>query len=51
MIGANAKAIDKAEDRNLFKTTMEQIGLECCRASRSASLDEARGGHEIGLPW
>ena len=27
MIGADAKAIDKAEDRDLFRTAMDKIGL------------------------
>lgn len=31
MIGATAEAIDKAEDRELFRTAMEKIGLESAR--------------------
>ena len=33
MIGADAKAIDKAEDRDLFRTAMDKIGLETPRSS------------------
>ena len=29
MIGANADAIDRGEDRNLFKEAMLRIGLTC----------------------
>src|SRR5207249_5491761 len=29
LIGANAEAIDKAEDRLLFRDAMTKIGLEC----------------------
>ncbi|NOZ32435.1 MAG: carbamoyl-phosphate synthase large subunit [Alphaproteobacteria bacterium] len=33
MIGATAEAIDKAEDRELFRTAMQRIGLETPRAA------------------
>jgi carbamoyl-phosphate synthase large subunit len=33
MIGANAKAIDKAEDRDLFRDAMYKIGLETPRSA------------------
>ncbi len=33
MIGANAKAIDKAEDRELFRKAMHRIGLETPRSA------------------
>ncbi|MEO0497101.1 MAG: carbamoyl-phosphate synthase large subunit [Pseudomonadota bacterium] len=33
MIGADAQAIDKAEDRDLFRKAMQKIGLETPRAS------------------
>jgi carbamoyl-phosphate synthase large subunit len=33
MIGATAEAIDKAEDRELFRTAMHRIGLETPRAA------------------
>ena len=35
MIGATAHAIDKAEDRKLFREAMERIGLETPRSDRS----------------
>jgi carbamoyl-phosphate synthase large subunit len=33
MIGARAEAIDKAEDRDLFRTSMKKIGLETPRSA------------------
>ena len=41
MIGARAEAIDKAEDRQLFREAMERIGLE---TPRSMLAHYARGG-------
>ena len=41
MIGANADAIDKAEDRERFDQAMKSIGLECPRASIAHSMEEA----------
>jgi carbamoyl-phosphate synthase large subunit len=41
MIGASKEAIDKAEDRELFKKAMESIGLECVRGAIAHSLEEA----------
>jgi carbamoyl-phosphate synthase large subunit len=41
MIGANADAIDKAEDRQRFDKAMKSIGLECPRASIAHSMEEA----------
>jgi carbamoyl-phosphate synthase large subunit len=49
MIGANAEAIDKAEDRSLFREAMAKIGLETPRsmlANASAVKDEDRKKHE-----
>jgi len=37
MIGAKAEAIDKAEDRKLFREAMDRIGLESPRASIASS--------------
>ncbi len=51
MIGATAEAIAKAEDRDLFKQTMQQIGIEVPRSMivrDDASAAAAR--EEIGLP-
>jgi carbamoyl-phosphate synthase large subunit len=51
MIGANAVAISKAEDRQLFREAMARIGLESPKSRLVSSLEEAREVHqEIGLP-
>ena len=51
MIGAKAEAIRRGEDREIFKQTMQKIGLETCRGSIVKSLTEAREVlAEIGLP-
>ena len=51
MIGADADAIDKAEDRQKFKVAMEKIGLESARSAIAHSMDEALAGLEkVGLP-
>ena len=51
MIGAQAEAIRRGEDREVFKATMERIGLETCRGRIVKSLAEAREVlGEIGLP-
>src|SRR5690606_29180564 len=41
MIGANAEAIDKAEDRLKFKDAMTAIGLESAKSGVAHSMDEA----------
>ena len=41
MIGATRAAIDKAEDRELFKKAMESIGLKCARGAVAHSMEEA----------
>ncbi len=51
MIGADAKAIDKAEDREQFKTAMDKIGLESPRSAVAHSEEQALEILEdIGLP-
>ncbi|HAU48381.1 MAG TPA: carbamoyl phosphate synthase large subunit, partial [Planctomycetaceae bacterium] len=51
MIGARAEAIQRGEDREQFKSTMEKIGLDTCRGRLVKSLEEAREIlSEIGLP-
>ena len=51
MIGARAEAIQRGEDREKFKATMEKIGLDTCRGRLVKSLAEARGMlSEVGLP-
>ncbi len=41
MIGADAEAIDKAEDRIKFRDAMTKIGLESARSGIAHSMDEA----------
>ena len=41
MIGADKKAIDMAEDRQLFRDAMERIGLECPKSVLCHSMDDA----------
>jgi carbamoyl-phosphate synthase large subunit len=51
LIGATADAIRRAEDRELFKRCMEEIGLNNARSGLAHSLDEARKVRdEVGLP-
>ena len=51
LIGASAEAIRKAEDRELFKQCMEEIGLESATSRLAHSLDEARLIRDlVGLP-
>ena len=54
MIGAKAEAIDKAEDRQLFREAMTRIGLDARRAVRAgpqrSSEALARRWSTIGLP-
>jgi len=51
MIGADAEAIDKAEDRLKFREAMDKIGLESARSAIAHSLEEALEGLEkVGLP-
>jgi carbamoyl-phosphate synthase large subunit len=42
MIGANAEAIDKGEDRHLFKEAMEKIGLDMPRSGIARTMEEAK---------
>ena len=51
LIGANKEAIDKAEDRQLFRVAMTGIGLELPRSAVVRSFEEAREiVDDIGLP-
>ncbi len=51
MIGANHEAIDKAEDRELFRTAMDKLGLESARSCLAHNRQEAEiAFKEIGLP-
>ncbi|MFN5856647.1 MAG: carbamoyl-phosphate synthase large subunit [Pseudanabaenaceae cyanobacterium] len=42
LIGAKLEAIEKAEDRKLFKEAMEKIGVNCCPSGLATTLEEAR---------
>ena len=51
MIGASGEAIATAEDRDLFRRAMEEIGLRCARSGIAHNTDEAMTVIEdIGLP-
>ena len=51
LIGANAEAIDRAEDRQKFKKHMNEIGLESAKSAICTSIDEAKQIlNEIPLP-
>ena len=51
LIGANREAIDKAEDRELFRAAMARIGLECPRAALARDLVQAVAVQsDIGFP-
>ena len=51
MIGANADAIDKAENRQRFREAMDKIGLESARSGVANTVDEAYAVLErTGLP-
>jgi carbamoyl-phosphate synthase large subunit len=51
MIGANPQAIEKAEDRNLFKKSMERIGLAVPASQVVKTVPEALDvGQRLGLP-
>lgn len=42
LIGAKLPAIEKAEDRKLFKEAMEKIGVPVCPSGLATTLEEAR---------
>ena len=51
MIGATKRAIDKAEDRELFKQAMIRIGLEVVKGEMAHSIEDAHEIlEELGLP-
>lgn len=51
LIGADLEAIRRAEDRELFKKTMEEIGLELPKGGFARSLEEAmKIVEETGYP-
>ena len=51
LIGAKPEAIEKAEDRSLFRSAMDSIGLESARSSTIKSVDDAEDALGlVGLP-
>jgi carbamoyl-phosphate synthase large subunit len=51
LIGAQLEAIEKAEDRLLFKEAMERVGVELPRSGYARSWEEARDiARHIGFP-
>ncbi|HEU4656659.1 MAG TPA: carbamoyl-phosphate synthase large subunit [Capillimicrobium sp.] len=51
LIGANYEAIGKAEDRDLFRQTMEEAGLKMPASAIATSVDQAMEvAEDIGLP-
>ncbi len=51
LIGARADVIQRAEDRILFKETMEKHGIPCLKSQLVHNLDEAiAAAEEIGFP-
>ncbi|WP_028314477.1 carbamoyl-phosphate synthase large subunit [Desulfatibacillum aliphaticivorans] len=51
MIGARVEVIEKAEDRELFRTAMENIGLSVPQSEIVHTLEEARkAAKDIGFP-
>ncbi|NIJ40956.1 carbamoyl-phosphate synthase large subunit [Parvibaculum indicum] len=51
MIGANREAIEKAEDRQLFREAMDKIGLESPRSLVAHTMEDAQKALEfVGLP-
>ena len=51
LIGADAEAIETAEDREKFKVAMQEIGLDVARSGIAHTMEEARRVVEdVGLP-
>ena len=51
MIGATSDAIDKAEDRERFRDTMQKIGLDMPRSALAHNIDQAKKIQaDIGFP-
>ena len=51
LLGANPETIDKAEDRQMFKDTMESIGQPCIPSKVVNTIDDAADfAAEIGYP-
>ena len=51
LIGASLEAIEKAEDRQLFKQAMDRVGVEMPKSGYATGFEEAkRIADEIGFP-
>ena len=51
VIGVNLRAIERGEDRDIFKNTMNSLGIEMARSAIANTLEEAKEViKEIGLP-
>ena len=51
LIGATIDVIRKAEERELFKLAMEEVGLECLVSQRVHTIEDARvAAEQIGFP-
>ncbi len=51
LIGASLEAINKAEDRQLFKAAMQKIGVALPKSGYARTVEEAQGiVEEIGFP-
>ena len=51
LIGANIEAIKTAEDRELFRVAMDEIGLDSARSVLARSIKDAQGaGKTLGFP-
>ena len=52
LIGADYDAIERAEDREIFRETMKNAGLRVPRSAIAHTIDDARAAiSEVGLPF
>ena len=50
-LGANPEAIKKGEDRQIFKATMQKIGMDLPESRYAYNMDDAlNAANEIGFP-
>jgi carbamoyl-phosphate synthase large subunit len=51
IIGVQANAIERGEDREAFKRAMDRLGIEMCRSATASSVEEAEKiAEELGYP-
>ena len=50
IIGVEAEAIEKGEDRTIFKETMERLGIECHKQNRTPLEQAEKVATELGYP-